>query len=186
MIDVKKDAPRRLHPSRSLSQIGQLWQTLWLSRPAVHPELEAAEKPKEVRAPSASKIVIQPIIHNDDPEPVETPKPELRRVHPSGAETPEPEQPAEWGESQKTPSCRQMPPTNQRKKMTRRNRAPRQTGCAGGEPEILPALSPRPSSVSRCTVVLAPFWPSFCCWRGRISPWMLAYQPAVNLPHTNF
>lgn len=100
MIDVKKEAPAEATSKPVIVTNRPIMADPMVKPASGAPELEAVEKPKEARAPSASKIVIQPIAHNEDSEPEnpvesETPEPKAEPAPHESEKPTELEQPAE-------------------------------------------------------------------------------------------
>ena len=188
MIDVKKDAPAEATSKPVIVTNRPIMADPMVKQASGAPELEAAEKPKEVRAPSASKIVIQPIIHNDDPEPVETPKPELKEEStPVEPETPEPEQPAEGGEPEDTqlPADATDKPTEE-DDPAEIERRPQLHVLVESQKYFLP-ITTAEQRKSRRTVVLGTILAIvlLLAWADIAVDAGLVNLP-VNLPHTNF
>ncbi|MCA9326667.1 hypothetical protein KC976_03645 [Candidatus Saccharibacteria bacterium] len=93
VIDVKKDAPAEATAKPVIVTNRPIMADPMVKPASSTPEMEPETKPKEAQAPSASKIVIQPIVHDEEPTP-EDPVTEEQTAEAPSKEVQETEAPA--------------------------------------------------------------------------------------------
>ena len=193
MIDVKKDAPAEATSKPVIVTNRPIMADPMVKPASGAPELEAAEKPKEVRAPSASKIVIQPIVHDEEPAPEVPAEPEAPESKSEPAPT-EPEKPTEPGQPAEAeePEDTQLPAEATDKTDAEEDdpaeieRRAKLDALAESQKYFLP-ITTAEQRKSRRTIVLGTIlaiilllaWADFAVDAGLVSL-------PVNVPHTNF